>query len=192
MLKNPTHYTFPSEKKRRISMKTSKKILAVLIAVITVFGIMSVAVAADDTTVYVISGTVDITINTPIADEKPSIEYISNTEGIIVQAFTWYDTKTGGTVSDADSSYVYENGRDYTAKIAISPKEGYKFDDALKVTVNGDAPSTIRIQDNTITVEVTYSCDKGASDNAFFAGLKNVLLNLLRILRDIVGHIIGF
>ena len=79
-----------------------------------------------------------------------------------------------------------------TAKIAISPKEGYKFDDALKVTVNGDAPSTIRIQDNTITVEVTYSCDKGASDNAFFAGLKNVLLNLLRILRDIVSHIIGF
>lgn len=173
-------------------MKTSKKILAILIAVITVFGIMSVAVSADDTTVYVISGSVDLTINTPIAGEKPNIEYISSCSELSVQAFTWYDTKTGGIVSAADSSYTYEDGRDYTAKITIAPKEGYKFDDNLKVSVNGDAPTTIRIQDGTITVEVNYSCDKGAGANTFFTGLKNVLLSLLKIIRDLVSHIIGF
>lgn len=173
-------------------MKTSKKILAILIAVITVFGIMSFAVSADDTTVYVISGSVDITINTPIAGEKPSIEYKTSCSEINVQAFTWYDTKTGGIVSAADSSYTYEDGREYTAIITIAPKEGYKFDDALKVTINGNDPATTRIQDGKITVEFNHSCDKGPGDNAFFAGLKNVLLNLLRIIRDLVSHIIGF
>lgn len=173
-------------------MKTTKKILAILIAVITVFGILSIAASADDKTVYIIAGNVDITINTPVAGEKPSIDYVLSSENLSVKAFTWYDTKTNGIVSAADSSYVYENGREYTAKITIAPKEGYKFDDALKVTVNGEAPSTIRIQDGAITIEANFSCDKGAGSNSFFTGLKNVLLNLLKIIRDIVSHILGF
>ena len=37
-----------------------------------------------------------------------------------------------------------------------------------------------------------FNCDKGADSHSFFAGLKNVLLNLLKIIRDLVGHIIGF
>lgn len=178
--------------KRRIDMKTSKKILAVLIAVITVFGIMSFAVSAEDQTVYVISGTVDIAIDTPIAGEKPNINYASSCENLNVTAFTWYDTKTNGIVSAADSGYVYEDGREYTAKISIEPKDGYKFDNDLKITVNGEAPSTIRIQGNTITVEMNFSCDKGAGGNNFFSGLKNVLLYILKIVRDIVSHIFGF
>ena len=100
------------KKKRRINMKTTKKILAILIAVITVFGILSVAASADDKTVYIIAGNVDITINTPVAGEKPSIDYVLSSENLSVKAFTWYDTKTNGIVSAADSSYVYEDGRE--------------------------------------------------------------------------------
>ncbi len=177
--------------KRRIIMKTTKKILAILIAVITVFGILSVAAAADDKTVYVIAGSVDITVNTPVAGEKPSIDYLLSTENLSVTAFTWYDTKTNGIVSAADSSYVYEDGREYTAKITIAPKDGYKLDEGLKVTVNGAAPSTIRIQDGTMTIEANFSCDKGSNGSSFFSGLKTVLLNLLKIIRDVVSHILG-
>ncbi len=172
-------------------MKTTKKILAILIAVITVFGILSVAAAADDKTVYVIAGSVDVTVNTPVAGEKPSIDYILSTENLSVTAFTWYDTKTNGIVSAADSSYVYEDGREYTAKITIAPKDGYKLDEALKVTVNGEAPSTIRIQDGTMTIETNFSCDKGSNGSSFFSGFKTVLLNLLKIIRDVVSHILG-
>lgn len=173
-------------------MKTTKKILAVLIAVITVFGILSVAASADDKTVYIIAGNVDITINTPVVGEKPSIDYVLSSENFSVTAFTWYDTKTSGIVSAADSSYVYEDGREYTAKITIAPKDGYKLDDALKVTVNGESPSTVRIQDGTITVEMNFSCEKSSNAGSFFTGLKNVLLNLLKIIRDLISHIIGF
>ena len=155
-------------------MKTTKKILAILIAVITVFGIMSVAVSADDKPVYIIAGS------------------IASSENVTVTAFTWYDTKTNGIVSAADSDYVYEDGREYTAKISIAPKDGYKLDDSLTVTVNGQNPSSVRIQDGTLTVEMKFNCDKGADSHSFFAGLKNVLLNLLKIIRDLVGHIIGF
>lgn len=173
-------------------MKTTKKILAILIAVITVFGIMSVAVSADNKPVYVIAGNIDIIINTPIAGQKPSIDYVASSENVTVTAFTWYDTKTNGIVSAADSDYVYEDGREYTAKISIAPKDGYKLDDSLTVTVNGQNPSSVRIQDGTLTVEMTFSCDKGSSSNSFFAGFKTVLLNLLKIIRDIISHIIGF
>ena len=173
-------------------MKTTKKILAILIAVITVFGIMSVAVSADDKPVYVIAGNIDIIINTPIAGQKPSIDYVASSENVTVTAFTWYDAKTNGIVSAADSDYVYEDGREYTAKISIAPKDGYKLDDSLTVTVNGQNPSSVRIQDGTLTVEMKFNCDKGADSHSFFAGLKNVLLNLLKIIRDLVGHIIGF
>lgn len=173
-------------------MKTTKKILAILIAVITVFGILSVAAAADDKTVYIIAGNVDITVNTPVAGEKPSIDYVLSSENLSVTAFTWYDAKTNGIVSAADSDYTYEDGRDYTAKITIAPKEGYKLDDALKVTVNGEAPSTVRIQDGTITVEATFNCSKHSGGSSFLTGLKNVLLGLLKIIRDLISHIIGF
>ena len=160
-------------------MKTTKKILAILIAVITVFGIMSVAVSADDKPVYVIAGNIDIIINTPIAGQKPSIDYVASSENVTVTAFTWYDTKTNGIVSAADSDYVYEDGREYTAKISIAPKDGQN-------------PSSVRIQDGTLTVEMTFNCDKGSSSNSFFAGFKTVLLNLLKIIRDIISHIFGF
>lgn len=173
-------------------MKTTKKILAILIAVITVLGIMSVAVSAEDKPVYIIAGNIDIIINTPVAGEKPSIDYNASSENLSVTAFTWYDTKTNGIVSAADSDYVYEDGREYTAKITIAPKDGYKFDDSLKVTVNGENPSSVRIQDGTITVEMNFNCDKGAGSHTFFAGLKNVLLNLLKIVRDLISHIVGF
>ena len=173
-------------------MKTTKKILAILIAVITVLGIMSVAVSAEDKPVDIIAGNVDLIINTPVAGQKPSIDYVASSENISVTAFTWYDTKTNGIVSAADSDYVYEDGREYTAKITIAAKDGYKLDDALTVTVNGEEPSSVRIQDGTITVEMTFSCDKGASGNSFFSGLKNVLLSLLKIIRDLISHIIGY
>ena len=98
-------------------MKTTKKILAILIAVITVFGIMSVAVSADDKPVYIIAGSIDLTINTPVAGQKPSIDYIASSENITVTAFTWYDTKTNGIVSAADSDYVYEDGENTRQKL---------------------------------------------------------------------------
>ena len=172
-------------------MKTSKTILAVLIAVITVFGIMSFAAFADDNTVYIISGSINVSINTPVADEKPSIDCSASGNGFTVTAFTWYDKNTGAILDPAGTDVVFKDGEEYTAKITLTPNEGYKFSDDVTVTVNDTAPSTIRYKDESITVEMNFTCDKGANGNSFFAGLKVVLLNLLRIIRDLVSHFIG-
>lgn len=172
-------------------MKTSKKILAVLIAVITVFGIMSFAASADDNTVYIISGSINVNINTPVADEKPSIDCSTSSNNFTVTAFTWYDKKTGAILDPAGTDVVFKDGEEYTAKITLTPNESYQFADDITVTVNDTTPSTIRYKDETITVEMNFTCDKGANENSFFAGLKVVLLNILRILRDLVSHIIG-
>lgn len=172
-------------------MKTSKKILAVLIAVITVFGIMSFAAFADDNTVYIISGNINVSINTPVADEKPSIDCSASGNGFTVTAFTWYDKNTGAILDPAGTDVVFKDGEEYTAKITLTPNEGYKFADDVTVTVNDTAPSTIRYKDESITVEMNFTCDKGANGSSFFAGLKVVLLNLLRIIRDLVSHFIG-
>lgn len=172
-------------------MKTTKKILAVLIAVITVFGIMSFAAAADDKTVYVISGSVNVTITTPVAGEKPSIDCKTSSDNFTVTAFTWYDKNTGAIIDPAGTDFTFENGGEYTAKITLKPNENYTFADDIVVTVNDSAPTTIRFKDDTVTVESNFTCDKGASGNAFFTGLKNILLQLLRIIRDIISHIVG-
>lgn len=172
-------------------MKTTKKILAVLIAVITVFGIVSFAAAAEDKTVYVISGSINVTINTPVAGEKPSIDCETSSNNFTVTAFTWYDKDTGAIIDPAGTDFTYENGKEYTAKITLKPAENYQFADDISVTVNDAAPTTVCFKDDTITVETNFSCDKGASGNSFFTGLKTVLLNLLKIIRDIISHIVG-
>lgn len=172
-------------------MKISKKILAVLIAVITVFGIMSFAAAADDKTVYVISGSVNVTITTPVAGEKPSIDCKTSSDNFTVTAFTWYDKATGEIIDPAGTDFTYVNGGEYIAKITLKPNENYKFADDVTVTVNDSAPTTIRFKDDTITVEANFTCDKGASGNSFFKVIKTVLLQLLKIIRDIIGHIVG-
>lgn len=172
-------------------MKVSKKILAVLLAVITVFGVMCIAASAADQTVYVISGNIDIGINSPIAGEKPSIDTTLSSDKFTVTAFTWYDKKTGAIIDPAGTAFTFENGGEYTAKITVSPIESYVFADDITVTVNGSSPSTVRFQDNTITVECSFTCDKGANGNSFFSALGNVLLKIFKILRDIISHIIG-
>lgn len=172
-------------------MKTTKKILAILISVIMVFGAMSLAVSAEDNTVYIISGTVDVTINTPIAGEKPSIDFTTDGKNYTVTAFTWYDKNTGAILDPAGTDFVYADGGEYTAKITLTPNEDYAFADDINVTINENAPTTMRFKDGSVTVEYTFSCDKGAG-HSFLSGVKTVLLTILRVLRDLIGNIIGF
>lgn len=176
-------------------MKTSKKILAVLLTVLTVFGIACFAVSAEteDNTVYVIYGNVDVTINTPIAGDKPSIEALTSSNGFTVTAFSWYDKATGEIIDAAGTEFTFAEGGEYTAKITVTPNEGYEFAEDLTVTVNEEAPATTRIKDNTITVECHYSCEEDSSTGSdFFTGLKNTLLQILRIIRDLILHFIGY
>lgn len=172
-------------------MKTTKKILAILISVIMIFGTMSLAVFAENSTVYIISGTVDVTINTPIAGEKPSIDFSTDGKNYTVTAFTWYDKNTGAILDPAGTDFVYVDGGEYTAKITLTPDESYAFADDINVTVNENAPTTMRFKDGSVTVEYTFSCDKGAG-HSFFSGVKAVLLTILRVLRDLISNIIGF
>lgn len=172
-------------------MKTTKKILAILISVIMVFGAMSLAVSAEDNTVYIISGTVDVTINTPIAGEKPSIDFTTDGKNYTVTAFTWYDKNTGAILDPAGTDFVYADGGEYTAKITLTPNEDYAFADDINVTINENAPTTMRFKDGSVTVEYTFSCDKGAG-HSFLSGVKTVLLTILRVLRDLISNIIGF
>lgn len=172
-------------------MKTTKKILAILISVIMIFGAMSLAVSAEDNTVYIISGTVDVTINTPIAGEKPSIDFTTDGKNYTVTAFTWYDKNTGAILDPAGTDFVYADGGEYTAKITLTPNEDYAFADDINVTINENAPTTMRFKDGSVTVEYTFSCDKGAG-HSFLSGVKTVLLTILRVLRDLISNIIGF
>lgn len=172
-------------------MKTTKKILAILISVIMIFGTMCLAVSAEDSTVYIISGTVDVTINTPIAGEKPSIDFTTDGKNYTVTAFTWYDKNTGAILDPAGTDFVYADGGEYTAKITLTPNEDYAFADDINVTINENAPTTMRFKDGSVTVEYTFSCDKGAG-HSFLSGVKTVLLTILRVLRDLISNIIGF
>lgn len=172
-------------------MKTTKKILAILISVIMIFGTMCLAVSAEDSTVYFISGTVNVTINTPIAGEKPSIDFSTDGKNYTVTAFTWYDKNTGAILDPAGTDFVYADGGEYTAKITLTPNEDYAFADDINVTINENAPTTMRFKDGSVTVEYTFSCDKGAG-HSFLSGVKTVLLTILRVLRDLISNIIGF
>lgn len=174
-------------------MKTSKKILAVLLTVLTVFGIVCFAASAEDNIVYAIYGNINVTINTPIAGEKPSIEALTSSDGFTVTAFSWYDKATGEIIDAAGTDFVFADGGEYTAKITVTPNDGYEFAEDLTITVNDEAPATIRYKDNTITVECHYSCsDDSNTGSDFFTGLKNTLLQILRIIRDLILHFIGY
>ena len=61
----------------------------------------------------------------------------------------------------------------------------------INVTINENAPTTMRFKDGSVTVEYTFSCDKGAG-HSFLSGVKTVLLTILRVLRDLISNIIGF
>ncbi len=172
-------------------MKTTKKLLAILISVIMIFGTMCLAVSAEDSTVYIISGTVNVTVNTPIAGEKPSIDFTTDGKNYTVTAFTWYDKNTGAILDPAGTDFVYADGGEYTAKITLAPNDGCAFADDISVTINGNAPTAMSFDDGSVTVEYTFSCDKGAG-HSFLSGVKSVLLTILRIFRDLVSNIIGF
>ena len=167
-------------------MKFSKKLLSILLVVITVFGVMCVAVSAENEVPRYITGTVDISICTPVAGEQSYGDTFSENGKIRVSEFTWYD---------ADNKVfegIYENGGAYTAVLTVVPNEGYLFDEELIITIDGEQTEVVSASEDSIVVKITYTCDDGAEGGSIFTTLWAIILTALRVIGEFIAHFIGY
>lgn len=169
-------------------MKFTKKLSAILLAVIMVFGVMTVAVCAEDNAARYITGTVDVTLTAPVAGELASTDCTSWNNKVIVSELVWLDADGEAFTSK------YESEASYTARLTVMPSDGYLFDEEFAITVNGETATVVASDENSLTVEATFTCEK-ADDNSSSSSstsIWSILLGIIKIIRDLIAHFIGY
>lgn len=167
-------------------MKVTKKLLSILLAVTMVFGVMCVAAFAEDEAARYITGTIDISISTPIAGNQSYGDTLPDSGKVYVPQFTWYDSDG----NEFNSSYV--GGETYTAVLTVVPVDGYLFDEEITITVNGEATEVISAAEDSLVVKVSFTCDEGADNSSVFTTILSILRSALKVVWDFILHFIGY
>ncbi len=188
-------------------MKTMKKILAVFLATILAFGVMSVSVFAEDGDSA--SGEainfVDVTIELPEDGLYGSSFHSLGSEAYELVSLMWTDVEANEVIySSVSESLVeekpFEDGKVYTATITLYAAKGYVFDlGDLVVSVNGYAAEIKEI--NLAGKRLVATCDFECSSEDFDINddgtsitfdqilglLKTVLITFIRFIGSLLG-----
>ncbi len=192
-------------------MKSIKKVLAVLLAMIMAFSIMSISVFADeviedaDKAIDYVNVTVEAPMAGFLADglafaEAPSYEVVD---------LEWTDAETDeilySTNKDAEIvEKTFEEYAIYNVKIALYAADGYVFEadsETLVVEVNGKDAEVVEITEEgkVLVVSCDFVCqaedadiddDGGAGIN--FDNIFDLLQIILQTFLRLIGTLLGF
>ncbi len=154
-------------------MKTMKKVLAVFLATILAFGVMSVSAFAEDedTASGEAINFVDVTIELPEDGVYATNLHSLGSEAYELVSLTWTDVEENEIIySSLTESLIEEkpfaDGKVYTATITLYAASGYVFDlGDLVVSVNGYAAEIKEI--NLAGKRLVATCDFECSSEDF-------------------------
>ena len=110
---------------------------------------------------------VELNVNAPKDGEKPSYTKIDATgyfsdngingtsTKIYKNGIAWYKSST--SYISPGTTETFKGGTDYTVKISLTPKDGYKFDQNITAKINGKTASVSSFDDGSITVSLTLT-----------------------------------
>lgn len=114
--------------------------------------------------------TLDLSITAPKDGEKPAYNKIDGTgyysdngingssTKIYKNGIAWY--KSASSYISPGTTETFKGGTDYTVKIALTPKGGYKFKNTLTAKINGKTATVEKFDDGSINVSVALTAAK--------------------------------
>lgn len=192
-------------------MKSIKKVLAVLLAMIMAFGVVSASVFAEEELPKAEATAIDyvnVTVEAPIAGYLAGGLALSEAPTYEVSDIEWTDAETDevlySTNEDAEIiEKTFEEYAIYNVKIALSAADGYVFDadsETLKVEVNGKKAKVVEITEDgsVIIISCDFVCQAedadidnggaGAGANGVLEFLKTLWATFVRL----IGTLLGF
>lgn len=192
-------------------MKSIKKVLAVLLAMIMAFGVVSASVFAEEELPEAEVTAIDyvnVTVEAPMAGYLAGGLALSESPTYEVVDLEWTDAETDEVLysTNEDAEIVektFEEYAIYNVKIALSAAEGYVFEadpETLTVEVNGKSAEVVEITEdgNTMIISCDFVCQAEDSDiddggmginfDGIFGFLKTILQTFLRL----IGTLLGF
>ncbi len=192
-------------------MKSIKKVLAVLLAMIMAFGVVSASVFAEEELPKAEATAIDyvnVTVEAPIAGYLAGGLALSESPTYEVVDLEWTDAETDEVLysTNEDAEIVekaFEEYAIYTVKVALGAADGYAFDadsEALKVEVNGKKAEIVEITEdgNVMIISCDFVCQAedadiddggmGTNFDGIFGFLKTILQTFLRL----IGTLLGF
>lgn len=187
-------------------MKTMKKALAIFLAAVITFSVMSISAFAFDISTVV--GTaierVGITVEAPIAGfyadglhsvESPSYELVD---------LTWTDADTGEILYSTNEDVavvdkVYEEYSVYTVTASIYAADGYVFPlntDEMVIEINGQDAKVVKVAElgKVIVISCDFVCEAGdinlggnVSANQLLIFFRTVFQTFLRLIKTLLG-----
>ena len=112
----------------------------------------------------------NLTVTAPADGAKPDYTKIDGTgyysdngingssTRIYKNGIAWY--KTASSYFSPGTTETFVAGTDYTVKIALTPKDKYKFADNISAKINGKTATVERFDDGSINVSVVLSAPK--------------------------------
>ena len=106
----------------------------------------------------------DLSVTAPKEDEKPDFTKIDGTgyfsdnglngtsTKIYKNGIAWY--KSASSYISSGTTETFKGGSDYTVKISLSPKDGYKFSKSLTAKINGKTATIETFDDGSVNVSV--------------------------------------
>lgn len=110
---------------------------------------------------------IDLSVTAPHDSEKPNYTKIDTTgyfsdngmhgtsTKIYKNGIAWYKSST--SYISPGTTETFKGGTDYTVKIALTPKDGYKFDQNVTAKINGKTASITSFDDGSIEVSLTLT-----------------------------------
>lgn len=192
-------------------MKSMKKVLAVFLAMIMAFGVVSASVFAEEEIPKAEATAIDyvnVTVEAPMAGYLAGGLALSESPTYEVVDLEWTDAETDEVLysTNEDAEIVektFEEYAIYNVKIALSAAEGYVFEadpETLKVEVNGKKAKVVEIKEdgNIMIISCDFVCQAedtdiddggmGTNFDGIFAFLKTILQTFLRL----IGTLLGF
>lgn len=170
-------------------MKTSTKILALIMAAALLFAALPISVFAADADAVITN--IEMYVVLPDKGNSPSNNCMLETKGCRVSGITWFN-KTDSALMDETSAF--KDGNKYTVSLKLEADDGYVFayGDGLTATINGyDANVEFSADGSSITVSHTFKCGAENDAGSIFSGiltfLKTIALTLVRLLGAIIG-----
>lgn len=189
-------------------MKTMKKALAVLLAMIMALGVFSLSALAEDdenTASGQAISFVDVTIELPEPEIYPTNYHALGSETYELVDLTWKDTEANEIIfsSLADSlieTKPFVDGKVYTVTLTLYASQGYVFDlENTVVAVNGYVAEIeeINIMGKRLVATCDFECKEDILDigdgttNATFDQILSFLKTLLLTFVRFVGSLLG-
>lgn len=190
-------------------MKTMKKALAVMLAMIMALGVFSLSALAEDDE-STASGEaitfVDVTIELPEPEVYPTNYHALGSEAYELVDLTWTDAETDEIVFSSFAESLIEtkpfvDGKVYTVTLTLYAAQGYVFDlENTVVSVNGYVAEIeeINIMGKRLVATCDFECKEDIIDiggdgtsNAVFDQILGFLKTLLLTFVRFVGSIFG-